>query len=65
MGIMMNNDNLELYTFEEAREVLKTSKQKMRNLLDTKQIKGFKIGAYNWLIPKEEVAKYVQHKLRE
>lgn len=61
----MNSDNLELYTFEEAREVLKTSKQKMRNLLDTKQIKGFKIGAYNWLIPKEEVVKYVQDKLRE
>ena len=60
----MNSDNLELYTFEEAREVLKTSKQKIRNLLDTKQIKGFKIGAYNWLIPKEEVVKYVHRQLK-
>ena len=62
---MMSSDNLELYTFEEAREVLKTSKQKMRKLFDTKQIKGFKIGKYNWLIPKEEVVEYVQEKLRE
>ena len=60
---MMSNDNLELYTFEEAREVLKTSKQKMRKLLDTKQIKGFKIGAYNWLIPKEAVMEYVRKQL--
>ena len=61
----MRSDNLELYTFEEAREVLKTSKPKMRKLLDTKQIKGFKIGAYNWLIPKEEVVEYIRSKLKQ
>lgn len=60
----MNKDNLELYTFEEAREMLKTSKQKMRKLLDTKQIKGFKIGAYNWLIPKEAVYEYILKQLK-
>lgn len=59
----MSNDNLELYTFEEAREQLKTSKQKMRKLLDTKQIKGFKIGKYNWLIPKEAVREYIRKQL--
>ena len=59
----MNKDNVELYTFEEAREVLKTSKQKMRKLLDTKQIKGFKIGAYNWLIPKEAVVEYIRKRM--
>lgn len=61
----MSNDNLELYTFEEAREQLKTSKQKMRKLLDTKQIKGFKIGVYNWLISKATVEEYIKKQLEE
>jgi len=55
--------NSELYTFEEARMVLKTSKQKMRRLLDTKQIKAFKIGKYNWLVPKDAVVEYIQEQL--
>ena len=61
----MNNENTELYTFEEARAVLRTSKKKMRQLLDSKQIKGFKIGKYNWLIPKEMVTEYIQAELRK
>ena len=61
----MNNENTELYTFEEARAVLRTSKQKMRKLLDSKQIKGFKIGKYNWLIPKEVVTEYIQSELEK
>lgn len=56
-------DNSELYTFEEARAVLKTSKQKMRKLLDSKQIKAFKIGKYNWLIPKIAIAEYIHTQL--
>lgn len=59
----MKNESIELYTFEEARAVLKTSKQKLRKLLDTQQIKGFKIGKYNWLIPKESVREYVHEQL--
>ena len=61
----MNSRNTELYTFEEARAVLRTSKQKMRKLLDSKQIKGFKIGKYNWLIPKEVVTEYIQSELEK
>lgn len=59
----MNNQSTELYTFEEARAVLKTSKQKMRKLLDEKEIKAFKIGKYNWLIPKSAIGEYIQNKL--
>lgn len=58
-------DNSELYTFEEARAVLKTSKQKMRQLRDSKQIKAFKIGKYNWLIPKVVVSEYIQEQLEK
>ena len=59
----MKNENIELYTFEEARAVLKTSKQKLRKLLDTQQIKGFKIGKYNWLVPKDAVNKYIHEQI--
>lgn len=62
--VSMNNQSTELYTFEEARAVLKTSKQKMRKLLDEKEIKAFKIGKYNWLIPKEAIEEYVQRQLQ-
>jgi len=61
--VCMMEVNSELYTFEEARMVLKTSKQKMRRLLDTKQIKAFKIGKYNWLVPKDAVVEYIQEQL--
>ena len=59
----MSGVDSELYTFEEARAYLKTSKQKMRQLLDSKQIKAFKIGKYNWLIPKESVQDYIHMQL--
>lgn len=64
VGNMREVDS-ELYTFEEARAYLKTSKQKMRQLLDSKQIKAFKIGKYNWLISKEAVAGYIDSRLSE
>lgn len=59
----MSENKSELYTFEEARAILRTSKQKMRQLLDDKQIKAFKIGKYNWLIPKEEVTMFVEREI--
>lgn len=59
----MSGVDSELYMFEEARAYLKTSKQKMRQLLDSKQIKAFKIGKYNWLIPKESVQDYIHMQL--
>ena len=62
VGNMREIDS-ELYTFEEARAYLKTSKQKMRQLLDSKQIKAFKIGKYNWLIPKDAIQEYIREQI--
>ena len=59
----MISDNSELYTFEEARAVLRTSKTKLRKLLDEKEIPAFKIGKYNWLIPKRAVEEYIESRL--
>lgn len=59
----MSEADSELYTFEEARAYLKTSKQKMRQLIDSKQIKAFKIGKYNWLIPKKSVFEYIEKRM--
>ena len=59
----MISDNSELYTFEEARAVLRTSKPKLRKLLDEKKIQAFKIGKYNWLIPKECVEEYIRNRM--
>lgn len=61
----MSENKSELYTFEEARAILRTSKQKMRQLLDSKEIKAFKIGKYNWLIPREILERFVYDRLNE
>lgn len=61
--VFMISDNSELYTFEEARAVLRTSKPKLRKLLDEKKIQAFKIGKYNWLIPKKAVEEYIEKQL--
>ena len=58
--VLMVEETTELYTFEEARAVLRTSKTKMRKLLDDKEIPAFKIGKYNWLIPKKAIAEYIE-----
>lgn len=36
----VSNKNITLYTFEEAREILKCSKTKLRELLDTGELHG-------------------------
>ena len=59
----MSENKSELYTFEEARAILRTSKQKMRQLLDSKEIKAFKIGKYNWLIPRKEIATFIEREI--
>lgn len=59
----MSENKSELYTFEEARAVLRTSKQKMRWLLNTKQIKAFRIQKNGWLIPKSAVDDYIQQQI--
>lgn len=60
----MSENKSELYTFEEARAILRTSKQKMRQLLDSKEIKAFKIGKYNWLIPKESIDSFIKEQMK-
>lgn len=61
----MSENKSELYTFEEARAILRTSKQKMRQLLDSKEIKAFKIGKYNWLIPQESIYSFIQEQMKK
>ena len=60
----MSENKSELYTFEEARAILRTSKPKMRQLLDSKEIKAFKIGKYNWLIPKESIDSFIKEQMK-
>lgn len=57
-------ENIDLFTFEEARAILKTSKKNMRELLNTSKIKGFRIGKYNWRIPKTALAEYIDAQMQ-
>ena len=57
-------ENIDLYTFEEARAILKTSKKNMRELLNTSKIKGFRVGKYNWRIPKTALADYIETQMQ-
>lgn len=59
----MKTQEIELYTFEEARSVLRTSKAKMRMLLKTGQVKSFKIGKNSFLIPKTAVEEFIMEQL--
>jgi len=52
-----------LYTFEEARAIIKTSKSQMRKLLRENEISAFKIGKYGWRIPKESIERYIKSKM--
>ena len=57
---MSKNSLPVIYTFEEAREILKTSKGKLRMLLNSGELKGFKIGKYNWRITSEDLENYLK-----
>lgn len=48
-----------IYTFEETREILKTSKSKLRKLLNSGELKGFKIGSYQWRVAAEDLTEYL------
>jgi len=64
-GIMAGkkNTDIELYTFDEVKEILKTNKQQLRILLNSGQIKGFKLGKYNWRIPVNALEDYINRKM--
>lgn len=61
--MQQNKSEIAIYTFEEAREILKTSKSTLRNLLDSGELKGFKLGKYNWRIPKKSLMEYIDNKM--
>mgnify|MGYP006074882795 FL=1 len=59
----MNNKNISLYTFEEARGILKCSKVRLRELLDTGELRGFRLGKYKWRIPEEALLDYIKEQM--
>ena len=61
----MSNKNIALYTFEEAREILKCSKSKLRELLDTGELRGFPLVKYKWRIPEEAITEYIHMKMKK
>lgn len=56
---MSKEDRIIVYTFEEVREILNTSKPKLRKLLKSGELKGFKIGKNTWKIPKSKLQDYI------
>lgn len=60
---MMNYETNDIYTFNEVQAILKTSKQQLRKLLNSKEIAAFKLGKYNWRIPKKSLEKYIAEKM--
>ena len=59
----MSNKNITLYTFEEARGILKCSKVRLRELLDTGELRGFRLGKYKWRIPEEALLDYIKKQM--
>ena len=59
----MNNMTDNIYTFNEVAEILKTSKQQLRKLLKSGEIKAFKLGKYKWKIPKKSLDNYIERKM--
>lgn len=61
----MNNKELSIYTFEETRKILKCSKVKLRELLNSGELKGFRLGKYKWRIPENALMDYIQNKIEK
>ncbi len=62
IGSKMSNKN-HILTFDETRSLLRCSKNTLRKLLNTGELKGLKNGAYNWLIPETSINEYINKKL--
>ena len=56
---MYNNEPSELITIDELCELLMIGKNTAYTLLNSKEIKAFKIGRH-WKIPKESVFLYIK-----
>ena len=57
---MSKENKIIIYTFDEVREILNTSKPKLRKLLQSGELKGFKIGKNTWKIPDDKLREYIQ-----
>ncbi len=57
---MSKGDKIVIYTFEEVRGILNTSKPKLRKLLQSGELKGFKIGKNTWKIPDDKLRDYIE-----
>ena len=51
----------EVMTFKECQMILKVGKNKLLELLHTRQIEGFRIGN-RWRIPKESVVEFIERR---
>ena len=49
---------------DEAREMLCVGKSTIYSLLNSCELKGFRIGTRNWRIPREEIDNYIINKMR-
>lgn len=61
--MVSKNRNVEIYTFEEVKTILKTNNQQLRALLNSGDIKGFKLGKYNWRVPASSLDNYIKQKM--
>lgn len=57
-------DNLNLFTIEELCEKLQVSKNTAYSLLNSKKIKGLKVGR-NWRILQESIEEYITEQMNK
>lgn len=53
-----------LLSADEAREMLGVGKSTIYSLLNSGELKGFRIGTRNWRIPRDEIDNYIINKMR-
>ena len=51
----------DVLTVEDVCEVLMIGRNRVYELLSTRQLKGFKIGKRSWRIPKRSLIEYIEH----
>lgn len=59
----MNNSEEKVYTLDDVVSILRTSKQQVRKMLKSGELKGFKLGKYKWKVTKTELDRYIEKKM--
>lgn len=59
----MNNSEEKIYTLDDVVSILRTSKQQVRKMLKSGELKGFKLGKYKWKVTKTELDRYIEKKM--